>query len=454
MTNTASVLGVDVASARWRDVGNALVTFGHGSQNSWTTVAPGAVPWPVSSPLTAASLADSIDQFASENHVAAVSIDGPQGWRDPEAPASQGVGRACEKSARTPGKTGPFGRTYPGNQVGWISFSIELFERLLNREHVHLANNVDALPLPLLPGGHYYVLECFPTVTWRSAGLAPLPAKSKRPNTPAFASELASRWSLPSFVSVLGHDDLQAVVAALPAATLLGAGQPVPHGVPSWTVPASDSAPRHRVEGIIWDARPHARGADEQLVPSGTAEPVGPLKRLAELLRARNSIETEIASIIGRPAIPGHLGEYVASRVFGIRLADSAAMKRIDGWFENSPLAGRSVDVKCYGKQEGILDLPPDGHGAADFYLVITGPKSAAPSSRGATRPWVVSSVYLFESSELLPALRARGLKIGVATSVAKAFWDAAEIYPEPRNSRLVMTPEQHSLLKLFGDRP
>ena len=44
----------------------------------------------------------------------------------------------------------------------------------------------------MLPSGHYYVLECFPTVTWRSAGLAPLPAKSKRPNTLTFASELAS----------------------------------------------------------------------------------------------------------------------------------------------------------------------------------------------------------------------------------------------------------------------
>lgn len=257
MTNTASVLGVDVASKSWRDVGSALVTFVPGNCKSWTKVDPGVVPWPLSSPLTAASLAKTIDAFARENDVAAVSIDGPQGWRDPKAPASQGVMRACEKSARTPGKTGPFGRTSPPNQLRWISFSIELFELLLAMGHVHLANSARALPLPLLPSGHYYVLECFPTVTWRSSGLAPLPAKRKRPNTRHFYSQLASRWGLPSLSPAIhiGHDDLQAVVAALPAASLLGAGRPVPHGVPSFVLP-SMSVPQHRVEGIIWDTRP------------------------------------------------------------------------------------------------------------------------------------------------------------------------------------------------------
>jgi hypothetical protein len=154
------------------------------------------------------------------------------------------------------------------------------------------------------------------------------------------------------------------------------------------------------------------------------------LERLAVLIRKKTAVENEIAAIIWRPALLGHVAEYIAAAVFDIELSSSAATAGIDGVFRKGPLAGGSVNVKCYTKHEGLLDLPKHGSAAADFYLVLVGPKGAAASSRGTTRPWLISQVFLFEREELVGALGLRGVKIGTATSVAAHLWMAAEVYP------------------------
>ena len=46
----------------------------------------------------------------------------------------------------------------------------------------------------------------------------------------------------------------------------------------------------------------------------------------------------------------------------------------------------------------------------------------------------------------------ARGVKIGVATSVRRHIWDDAEIYPSPNNGTLRLTPALISMIALFGD--
>jgi hypothetical protein len=251
-----AVLGVDLASRRWSDIGTALVKLGDDGEP--IEVVTQAVRWPLGAPLTESRLARIVDRFVRAHGVAAVSIDGPQGWRDPAALASQGVGRACEKSAHAPGKTGVYGRTYPANQLGWMSFSITLFALLTERNHIHLVDDPEITTLEKPKPGEYYLMECFPTVTWRSAGLAPLPAKRRVRDTRTFATELATRWPLPLIDHAIGHDDLQAVVAALPAIALLGCGHAVAHGASSTMLPLSSQAPAHRVEGIIWDALPPA----------------------------------------------------------------------------------------------------------------------------------------------------------------------------------------------------
>jgi hypothetical protein len=161
------------------------------------------------------------------------------------------------------------------------------------------------------------------------------------------------------------------------------------------------------------------------------------LRRLADLVRSKNEIDNAIAEVIERPALMGHVGEYVAQTVFDIARETSAANKEFDGRFATVMLAGQAVNVKWYGKHEGLLDLAVGAH--PDYYLMLTGPRAAAASSLGSIPPWLISSAFLFESSELIAVLRARGVKVGVATSVIRRLWDEAEIYPKYAGDRMVL---------------
>ena len=173
------------------------------------------------------------------------------------------------------------------------------------------------------------------------------------------------------------------------------------------------------------------------------------LERVAALVRRRNEIDAEIGQITGRPVVSGHLGEWIASKVFDIELEHSAVSKAIDGVFSDGPLAGKTVNIKWYGKQESLLDLSDDPR--LDYYLVMTGPKSALLSSRGGTRPLLITQVYLFDAAALLAALRERGVKIGVASSIRSMHWEAAEIFPRANEDVLPLTDEQREALALFG---
>lgn len=213
---------------------------------------------------------------------------------------------------------------------------------------------------------------------------------------------------------------------------------------PPWVVnpPPDNSTP---------ESDAYAREAVQQVMDRSFTAQQERMKLLSHLIHERNVVDTQIAELIGRPALAGHIGEYIAAEIFGIALEASASAAAIDGMFATGPLAGRSVNVKLYGKREGMLDLPAEGGLSADYTLVLTGPTSSAGSSRGIPRPIVISAVYLFQNEELVAAVRARGAKIGVATSVAKAFWEAAEIYPRGSGTRMVLDEGQRMLLGLFG---
>lgn len=172
------------------------------------------------------------------------------------------------------------------------------------------------------------------------------------------------------------------------------------------------------------------------------------IKRLSDLLRKYNEIGDAIAGVIGRPAERGHVGEYIAAHIFNITLERSARKRARDGRFNVGTLAGHTVNVKWYGKEEGVLDL--QARGAPDYYLALTGPAGSADSSRGATRPWVIVSAYLFDTRRLLEDLRARRVKIRTGSSIRRALWTAAEVYPEPQNTTLTLSKEQRDLLALF----
>ncbi|MBN1429655.1 MAG: hypothetical protein JXB07_14895 [Anaerolineae bacterium] len=152
------------------------------------------------------------------------------------------------------------------------------------------------------------------------------------------------------------------------------------------------------------------------------------LRQLTKLIKKRNALECEITALIGRPAAIGHIGEYIASRVFHIALEESASCKSIDGHFEDGPLKYRTVNVKWYARQESILNITPDS--LPDYYLVLAGPKSGATTSRGRVRPWVIENVFLFDAQPLVEELKCSSVKIGLATSVRQQLWTKAEIYP------------------------
>ena len=171
------------------------------------------------------------------------------------------------------------------------------------------------------------------------------------------------------------------------------------------------------------------------------------LYRLASLIHQRNNLDAAIAEAIGRPTLAGHFGEFVAAEMFNVKLHQSAANKGNDGLFAKGRLSGKTVEIKYYPRNEGILDMKLES--PPDFYLVLTGPRTAAGSSRGQTRPWLIEAVYLFDAVQLTRSLQGR--KIGTATSVRRELWDEAEIYPNQNNKALAVTTSQQKLLALFS---
>lgn len=250
------VLGVDLAYTNWPGNGSATITF-HDAQ--WQDCSTGVIGWP-DGPITPQAMVKTIDDFVCSKGIAGVSLDGPQGWRDPRAqgpPERLGVGRLCEYETQTPGKTGTYGTGYPRSWAHMANFCAQVFEGLLQTGRAILANNTNFPATDCLKPGFYYVLECFPTSIWRSSGLKPLPGHRKAPPDVvwSYCNTLLQRYGLPQSGMTNNHDDLQSIVAALPAAAILGGPcHPIPRGEPAAQVGATNVAPAHRIEGLIWDA--------------------------------------------------------------------------------------------------------------------------------------------------------------------------------------------------------
>lgn len=255
MAQTVTAVGIDLASASWSAVGSALVQADTRT-GTFTRVVPGIAVWP-SSMLTPRALADVIHALAVAHGAQAVALDGPHAWRDPRRPIGEpGVGRRCEYLCRTQGKTGVYPRAYPATQFAWMDFCVQVFDALLARPGVRLADEMSRARADARRAEGYVVLECFPTSIWRASGLAPLPGKAKRPELAPYYARLAAAYGLPP-ADVRSHDDLQAVVAALAGVGAVGGPvQALPRGEPCVVAQHPDGA--RRVEGLIWDVTPCA----------------------------------------------------------------------------------------------------------------------------------------------------------------------------------------------------
>lgn len=207
-----SILSVDLASNRYRDIGVAVLTAREES------VAVEFVEASASA-LRGRPCVEDVTQWltelASTYQADAIFIDGPQGWKDP----SNGLvhARRCERELATPGKTGLPGFVKPGSWTRMAEFSIELFDALAISGFLRLDSADDLLP------GRRLAIESFPTSAWRSLRLRPLPGKAR-----TSASQLtACTATLGSLVPLTltrqpSHDELQALVAGLAGLSLLG----------------------------------------------------------------------------------------------------------------------------------------------------------------------------------------------------------------------------------------
>ncbi|GLY97778.1 hypothetical protein [Actinoplanes sp. NBRC 103695] len=171
------------------------------------------------------------------------------------------------------------------------------------------------------------------------------------------------------------------------------------------------------------------------------------LAQLAGLLRERDAIDQRIAEMTGRSARQSDVGEFLAARVFDIDLAPSTIQAGYDGWFRSGPLRGRTVNIKTYGSAADGIDISSHG---CDYYLVLSGPPRRAGNARH--RRWSLASVYLLDSRRLLAEFAARGVKVGIATSIRAADLAAARLYPVPAaNAPFLLDERQHSMLGLFS---
>jgi hypothetical protein len=167
------------------------------------------------------------------------------------------------------------------------------------------------------------------------------------------------------------------------------------------------------------------------------------LERLAELIRIKNDADLAIAQLIGRPCSPGSIEEFVAASKFAIQLMVSGSHPGYDGVFKDGALADKTVNIKTYSRHESVLDISTY---PCDYYLVLTGPPGQAR-----ILPWVIDSIFLFDREQLLASLRKNGVKIGVATSMRKADWEAARIFPPRPESLLHLSERQLAWLTLFS---
>lgn len=253
-----SVLGIDLASRSWGDNGSCLLTF-ESTTKRWTEMQSRCVDkWPTEE-LNGPQMASFLADYAKTHDIAGISLDGPQGWREPQAALRDGVGRLCEYEARCQGKTGEIGKTYPSTQRGWIEFCIDVFSCLQEAGGVIPSTDECHAVLTERREDSFWLIECFPTSIWRTSGLPVLPGKSRCLRNgiklEPFREALAGAFGLPPDRCLnASHDDLQALVAALPMAGLLGGpAKPIPRGKDSY---ACENG--HWVEGIIWDCEPLA----------------------------------------------------------------------------------------------------------------------------------------------------------------------------------------------------
>jgi len=210
--STMSILSVDLASNRYRDIGVAVLGIRDGSVAIELVEASvyGLKGRPCVEDVTSW-----LTELSGAHKADVIFIDGPQGWKDPANGFEHA--RRCERELATPGKTGLPGCVKPRSWTRMATFSIELFDALSAIGFLRVRSPAD------LVAGRKLAIESFPTSAWRTLGLKALPGKSRasasQVNTWTTTLRKLIRFTLTRTPT---HDELQALVAGLAGLPLLG----------------------------------------------------------------------------------------------------------------------------------------------------------------------------------------------------------------------------------------
>jgi hypothetical protein len=200
-----NVLGVDLATRRWGDIGIALlettgpqiqVRFVRLAEQGYTGVPDGE------------QLVQYLAHLARQAQVDVVALDGPQAWKAPDN--GQVHARIAEHLLHTQTKTGLPGMAKPGTALRFVHFSIQCFDLFAQQGWSRL-HGPDAQPI-----GGQLAVEVYPTAVWRALGITPLPAKSKCSATDVacWLRDLQAIYPL-ALIQTPTHDEVQALVAGL-----------------------------------------------------------------------------------------------------------------------------------------------------------------------------------------------------------------------------------------------
>jgi hypothetical protein len=210
---TVTVVGVDLACARWADVGVAVLSESAAGR-ARTAEAFTADALDLDGKPDPVALAAALDRLARDAGARHLLVDGPGAWK--RSDAHDRLTRVAERDARTPGKAGLPGVTWPRTFLRFTQFSIDLFDALAELGWSRLET-----PDALSSRRRRFALETFPTAAWRALGLAPLAGKQRAgaADVRAAAKRLAAATGLELPRSPT-HDALQAVVCGLPGLSI------------------------------------------------------------------------------------------------------------------------------------------------------------------------------------------------------------------------------------------
>ena len=196
-----SVVSIDLASRRYRDIGIAVL---RGTPRDVRVELVQPHERGLKGIPDVHELVRLCTQLALDAAADLILIDGPQGWR---ASTSEFVHmRVCERCTRTPGKTGVPEVVKPASWTRMARFSIELFDAL---EIAGWPRFAGSWPVARA------AVETFPTHAWRSLGLESLPGKNRKgTDLDAWARVLSATFGL-EWARRPTHDELQAVVAGV-----------------------------------------------------------------------------------------------------------------------------------------------------------------------------------------------------------------------------------------------